>query len=57
MNIRDGDWLFVRLSKEWGGSPQSIRTEWTIYDVLDAVEYMDLESAAHEIAREESEKK
>lgn len=57
MNIAPEQWLWLRLLREHGVEPRIARTEWTIYEVLDAHEALDLSTYAERLAHREATKK
>ena len=56
LNIQPGEWLYLRLFKERGFSPRELREQWTLYDLLNAHEALDLELYTQQIAHQMSQR-
>lgn len=50
LNLKPDQWIWLRIARRWHVSPSVVQREWTLYEVLDAHEVLDLEEAAQIIA-------
>lgn len=56
LNIKPGEWLYLRLFKERGFSPRELREQWTLYEILSAHEVLDLELYTQQLAHQMSQR-
>lgn len=52
MNMPREQWIWWRLARAYNTTPHSIQTTWSLYEVLDAHEVLDLEAYAERVAYE-----
>lgn len=56
-NIPAGEWLWLRIFNEKGIEPRVIREQWTLYDVLNAHEALDLKLHTQQLVYDLSRRK
>lgn len=56
-NVSQFNASVFRIAQRWGCDPVRIKRQWTLYDILDALETIDLEIEAETIARQESQRR